>query len=330
MASRSAPTGGLTSSIRVVSNRTGIGPHTLRVWERRYGFPSPERRADGVRAYRESDIAKLRMVAKALEAGYRAGEVVPLPMVDLERLLDAARLDLAARPSEAIASPSPTLSRDAPHADDDPERIRRLLDALAADDIIGVQSLLRDAARSLSPKELVTAVAAPLAFRVGALWEQKRLQIRHEHLMSACLTRVLHALPLDDGDPDRWPVVLLATLPGEHHLLPLDMVAAYLAASSAAPRMLGADSPPREIAASARAVRADVVGLSISGAADPTRACGAVRDLLDELPRRTKLWLGGSGSAGVFRMLDEEGVLHVESWDALDRSLRDARDARAA
>src|SRR5690242_18535999 len=87
-----------TSSIRVVSGRTGIGQHTLRVWERRYGFPKPMRRSDGVRAYAEEDIAKLKLVAQALEAGFRAGEVVPLPAADLARLLEATRLDLAERP----------------------------------------------------------------------------------------------------------------------------------------------------------------------------------------------------------------------------------------
>ena len=59
------------ASIRVVANRTGIAADTLRVWERRYGFPKPERRPGGSRIYSEDDIARLRLLARALEAGFR-------------------------------------------------------------------------------------------------------------------------------------------------------------------------------------------------------------------------------------------------------------------
>lgn len=38
-------------SIAAVSKLTGISCHTLRVWERRYGFPVPERSPSGHRRY---------------------------------------------------------------------------------------------------------------------------------------------------------------------------------------------------------------------------------------------------------------------------------------
>lgn len=331
MAARAAD---LASSIRVVANRTGIGPHTLRVWERRYGFPRP-RRADGVRAYSEEDIAKLKLVARALEAGFRAGEVVPLPVADLERLLDAARLDIDERQRESApdvreatrSSPAPDVDEVRRARPDD--RVSQVIAELARDDVEALQATLRGAARALGAKRFVTELADPLAVRVGELWESGRLEVRHEHVLSACLTRRLHALLGDDARRDRAagpaPAVVLGTLPGEHHVLPLDMIAVYLSAAGASPRMLGADTPPREIAATARAMKADVVGISISAAADPSRARRAVRELLDELPRRVKLWLGGAGSAAVLRGMDVPGVQHVDGWQALDAALEDVR-----
>ncbi|MBZ8144144.1 cobalamin-binding protein, partial [Rubrivivax gelatinosus] len=41
----------LTLSIAAVERDTGLSKDTLRVWERRYGFPSPARDPQGERAY---------------------------------------------------------------------------------------------------------------------------------------------------------------------------------------------------------------------------------------------------------------------------------------
>ena len=38
-------------SIREVAEQTGLAPGTIRMWEQRYGFPSPRRTASGYRRY---------------------------------------------------------------------------------------------------------------------------------------------------------------------------------------------------------------------------------------------------------------------------------------
>lgn len=49
--------------------RTGVAEATLRVWERRYGFPAPERLASGHRRYSEREIELIRAVAAKRAAG---------------------------------------------------------------------------------------------------------------------------------------------------------------------------------------------------------------------------------------------------------------------
>ena len=216
----------LASSIRVASSRTGIGQHTLRVWERRYGFPKPMRRADGVRAYSEEDIAKLKLVAQALEAGFRAGEVVPLPAPDLARLLEATRIDQAERPDARGDRDQAREQDEQENALTSNDAVERIIVSLRRDDIADVQRALRSAGRTLGARRFVTEIAHPLAFRVGELWGTGELDVRQEHLASACLTRQLHTM--QDGlheaadDEEGRPLVVLATLPGEHHVLPLD------------------------------------------------------------------------------------------------------------
>ena len=52
-----------------VSERTGIAVPVLRMWESRFGFPRPERRANGRRRYSEADVRSLRQVVKHRAAG---------------------------------------------------------------------------------------------------------------------------------------------------------------------------------------------------------------------------------------------------------------------
>jgi methanogenic corrinoid protein MtbC1 len=315
------------ASIRVVANRTGIAADTLRMWERRYGFPLPSRRPGGSRVYSEEVIARLHLVARAIEAGFRPSEVVTLAPEELAKLVVAAE---AEAPSRARASASASAGAGAsagararagpgPGAGTVSSAVEGVIEALRGEDVRGVRSLLRAAAVALGPRAFVTDVAHPFAVRVGELWAEGVLGVRHEHLASACLTSQLHLLlgALDDGD--RSPAVLLATLPGEPHLLGVDMVAVYLASSLAAPRVLGADTPPQAIADAARALDVDAVGVSISPVAPVRVTTLAVKSLLSLMPKRVELWLGGGGARAVAPNAPSARL--VDTWSALDGAL---------
>ncbi len=80
---------GLT--IGQLAERTGVAVGTLRMWERRYGFPVPERLPSGHRRYPESSIEAVRRVANERAAGMslagaiarvrRAEAAAPVPSV---------------------------------------------------------------------------------------------------------------------------------------------------------------------------------------------------------------------------------------------------------
>ena len=52
-------------SIGMVERDTGIGRDTLRVWERRYGFPEPLRNDKGERIYNEQQLRRLQRIRRA-------------------------------------------------------------------------------------------------------------------------------------------------------------------------------------------------------------------------------------------------------------------------
>lgn len=53
-----------------VVERTGVAEGTLRMWERRYGFPTPARLASGHRRYSDRHIELIRKVTTQRAAGY--------------------------------------------------------------------------------------------------------------------------------------------------------------------------------------------------------------------------------------------------------------------
>jgi len=293
-------------SIRVASRLTGVSSDTLRMWERRYGFPKPLRNESQVRVYTDADIERLVLIARALKAGYRSGEVIHRGSEELRSLLVAS-----AQAEAETDRRTPT--------------VESLMNLLVLDDPDGLRDELRRSVALLGPKQFLTDVAAPLVEQVGVAWAAGRIAIRHEHLMSEVLSSRLRLLLSAYDGRASAPVVLLATLSDEQHGLGLDMVALYLALEGATPRILGVNTPPDQIAEAAVALSADVVGLSISEASDLALTEAHVRRFLSSLPTRLEVWVGGKNA----RKLNSRDprVRQVVTWQDMDEAVARLRNA---
>ena len=56
-------------AIKDVAERTGIAAGTIRMWEQRHGFPTPQRTAAGYRRYTPEDVETLRRVQAYRDRG---------------------------------------------------------------------------------------------------------------------------------------------------------------------------------------------------------------------------------------------------------------------
>ena len=294
-------------SIRVVSRLTGISSDTLRMWERRYGFPKPERNTTGVRVYAQEHVERLLLVARALKAGYRAGEVIHRTRDDLGELLATA----AGTSLEGASTPA---------------SVQTLIAALERTDLDTLRVELRSAIATLGPKGFLTEVAGPLLEHVGEAWATRRLDVRHEHLLSEALSTQLRLLT-SAYEGSTGPVIVLATLPGELHALGLEMVALYAAISGATPRLLGPDTPPDQIVAAARSLSARAVGISISAGSDLAVTATHVNWMLQELGEGFEIWAGGKRARSL--SVSSPRFHRVVSWADLDARLEKLRVARA-
>lgn len=289
-------------SIADVERDTGLGKDTLRVWERRYGFPQPGRDAQGQRVYTQQDVDRLRQIAALLRAGHRPGRVVPLD--------EAGRQALLQPPADA-AAPSAQASAFGAQAD----TVAAALALLAERDALGVRRLLLQALTRQGLAGFVCDLVAPLTTAVGLGWMRGDLRVADEHLYTEVAHTVLRqglaALP--EPVQATAPRVLLTTLPGEPHGLGLLMAEAMCALEGAWCVNLGPQTPIDEIVAAATWHQAQVVGLSATGCLPQRWLRQGLAQVRQRLPETTALWLGGSvdglrGVTGVARIGDLRGI----------------------
>jgi MerR family transcriptional regulator, light-induced transcriptional regulator len=294
-------------SIRVASRLTGISAHTLRMWERRYGFPVPQRTAGGARRYTGDDVTSLKLIARALDAGYRPHEVVGKSLIALEKIL-SEQIVVSAPPRGSAPS------------------VERVIDLAAQNDVESVQAEVRGAVAVLGPKRFVTDFAHPVVVALGEAWSAGRLTVAQEHWTTEVITTQLRALMAGYEQLDGRPAVLLTTLEGEHHTLGLQLVALHLALSGASSRLLGGSVPRREIAEACLALGVDAVGISVSRAGGSEVTRQELAALFRDLPRRLELWVGGEGARDL--RLEGLGIHVVVTFEELDREIARWRSAQ--
>lgn len=74
MVASNLPDGMLT--IHQVAEATGLTPSLLRIWESRYGWPTPRRLANGYRTYHPRQLDDIRRVAELVHAGKPIGSII--------------------------------------------------------------------------------------------------------------------------------------------------------------------------------------------------------------------------------------------------------------
>lgn len=259
-------------SIGVVERDTGIGRDTLRVWERRYGFPDPVRNAKGERVYPEKQLRHLQRIRRLLDQGMRPGKLLKLEEKDLDEL-EARLFPVQQQENDQAAS--------------------ILLDAILSEDAGQVEKLLSQHYERQGMQDFILDTVVPLLKMVGDYWAGGRLQIFQEHFLSQQLIRFLSAEIDRMQKTAQRPRVLLATLPGEQHTIGLLLVAAMLSSHGVAVINLGGEVPMDQIGRAVQQFRADIVGVTFSGAYQYKNIRPHLQELRELIPEDIEIWTGG-------------------------------------
>ncbi len=289
----SMPTGAVYS-ISDVERDTGLAKETLRVWERRYAFPQPQRDIHGERSYSTEQVQKLRMVKRLLDMGFRPGKIMQHSTSQLRELAGAGMA--AVQPAQP--------------------QLERYLALCRGHQMAELGAALRQALAVLGLRNFTIDVIAPLTSLVGAAWACGDLAIHEEHVYSETIQTVMrHAIfsmPQKSLPSTRSPRIVLTTLPNERHGLGLLMAEALCVTAGADCLSLGVETPLADIAAAARVQRADIVALSVSGASKEKQTRDSLRQLQASLPPQVELWAGGHSPVLYKRAPDFLQVLNLQ------------------
>jgi len=292
--------------IAALERDIGIGKETLRVWERRYGFPQPLRDAFGERVYPADQVARLRLVKRLIDQGGRPGKLLVQPLEALSAQLGGPEPRLASGGDDAADWLVPLLRQ---------REVERLRGELA-------QRLAREGLA-----RFVAETVPALNRRVGDGWLKGELEVFEEHLYTEQVQNLLRTAIHGLGARTPRPRVLLTTVKDEEHVLGLLLVEAMLAVQGASCISLGTRTPVDDIVSAAQATAADVVALSYSGACPWRKVRDSLAEVRAALPPQVAVWAGGAGLVGGARKV--AGILCIDRLEEIPAALAAWREPRA-
>jgi len=298
-----------------VANLTGLSPHVLRAWERRYGVVAPHRSDGGQRLYSDRDIERLRLLRQLTGQGHSISRVGGLSLADLERLqkqVHPASVGLpgGSGPGSAAA-----------------EVVGEALGAVGRFDAQELQAVLQRGAITLGGPAFLNEVLSPAVEAVGDGWSSGTLSIAQEHMSTAVFRRVLEwqlGAYRVDGD---MPTLVVATPPGDAHELGALMVAVSAVGERWGVTYLGPNLPVVELLAAARDTEARVVALSTVYSPNDEDLLAAVKASRDGLPPTTPLMIGGAAANRLRKEMEASGAIVLDSLPEARAMLRELREA---
>lgn len=282
--------------IKWVVQRTGLSPHVLRVWERRYGAVSPARTESNRRMYSAAELHRLELLAKLTGAGHGIGQIANLPDEDLESMV-------AGIPRER-ATVGPAVGGAAVEA-----LLQKTWVAVKAMDLELLRDLLERAGVELGDSALTEQLMVPLIEKIGRGWENGELSIAEEHAASAVIQEVLFLNSRPYAESSSAPGIVIATPVGQLHELGAALVSSIARRRGWKVTYLGASVPAEEIARAVARTHSLAVGLSIVYPPDDPLLPDDLRRLKRLLPAHVGLLLGGRSAVAYDQLAEEIGAV---------------------
>ena len=297
-------------SIKFAARKSGLTPHVIRVWEKRYDAVSPDRTDTNRRRYSEAEIERLTLVRAATHAGHSIGNIARLPVEKLRELVGEIPV--------APAASAPKKQSATAAVDDAVVAIEKLSAA-------ELEEKLSRAAVAFGQHGLLQKVIAPLTRKIGDLWRDGAITAAHEHFASAVIRDFLIRNSKPYAANGGAPTVVVGTPAGQLHELGAVMVAA--AANDMGWRVvyLGTSLPAVEIAGAAMQHQARAVALSIVFPGDDPNLSWELEQLRKHLPAEMKIIVGGRAAESYAATLADIEAIRTQELKDLYKILEEMR-----
>ena len=308
--------------VRLVAIRTGLTPHLLRAWERRYQVVTPTRSEGGQRLYSDLDVERLRLLRRLTDRGHAIGRIADLPLDELIRF-DRESADAEA----AVRAIGPPQGESVRASIDDALLAARRFDAPE------LRAVLERAVVTHGVPVFLEEVVSSLVHRIGHGWAEGSVTVAQEHMATAVVRGVLGWLlgVFELHGAARQAVVarrlVAATPPSQIHELGALLAAVSAAAEGWRVTYLGPDLPTSDLVKAAEQTGADAVALSIVYASREPELLAAVRETRAGLRDGVPLIVGGAAAASIRSRLESAGARVVDTLPDLRAMLRSLSSA---
>lgn len=299
--------------IKWVVQKTGLSPHVLRVWERRYKAVSPARTDSNRRIYSASELHRLDLLAKLTGAGHVIGQIANLPDEDLESMVAGIPRE-GATVGPAVGVPAVEVL------------LQKAWVAVIAMDLKLLRDLLARAGVELGDSALTEQLMIPLIEKIGRGWENGELSIAEEHAASAVIREVLFLNSRPYAESSSAPGIVITTPAGQLHELGAALVSSIARRRGWKVTYLGASVPAEEIVRAVVRTHSLAVGLSIVYPADDPLLPDELRRLKRLLPAHVGLLLGGRSAMAYCQLAEEIGAVIPTDFDGFKAGLEMLRE----
>lgn len=295
--------------ISTVSKRSGVKSDLVRAWERRYQAVTPTRTEGGHRVYSDLDIARLKLLNEATQQGHSISQIAQLPLDELKKIV-AQNNQAAETPTQK--TDTVTSSGRKFIAED---YVDKCYAAVLAFDAPALEAHFENAIVELGAQYFIEDLLTPLLSQIGERWKTGELRPVHEHMASAIIRSLTYILRNNTPPKTDAPRMIVSTPIGQLHELGALLAAIIAEFKGWQVTYLGANLPAEEIAAAVKYTSAKAVTISISFSTDDHVIPKELRRLRKLLGPQTALIVGGRSAGHYAAILDEIGVLKIETYD---------------
>lgn len=244
-------------NLKAVVKQTGLNPATIRAWERRYGFPSPQRTEGGHRQYTEQDIETLKWLVARQEEGISISHAIDLWHSYIERDEDPLQ-GTAVKIVESTIT-QPVVGLEGKKID----QIRQAwISACFSFDRERAEQVLTQAFAQFNPEVVCIEVLQKGLAEVGKAWYDGQATIQQEHFTSALSTQRLEILIAAAPPPSHPERIIVASAPGDYHVFSPLLITYLLRRRGWEVIYLGADVPADQLESTIEHVQPGLVIVS--------------------------------------------------------------------
>ena len=230
-------------TVNEVEERTKVPASTLRQWERRYGFPLPERSDSGYRLYSDLDLDQIEGMKRHIEDGVPASRAAELVK------------------HQSVAPTGPRASQ---------TLTQELLDALIDLDEARADEVLSEAHALHTVETVMLELMQGVMRELGERWHRGDINTTTEHFASQYLQGRLRSLLSLTPSHSKAAAVVVACAPHDQHELGALMLAVFSKRAGYRVYYVGADTPVADLAEMAASLKpaAVLVSASLSASAE--------------------------------------------------------------